>query len=99
MTQTVSPKKGRLVDTPDKSGWFSNCSRGQHDKCKNQNLNKHGKSCEKHCSLVCTSCWDKKHENIPKNTGKLVTMCECECRGKTKSCKLCNGTNMRVCLE
>jgi hypothetical protein len=49
MTQTVSPKKGRFVDTPDKTGWFSNCSRGQHNKCKNENLNKHGKSCKCFC--------------------------------------------------
>ena len=52
MSNTVQAKKGRCADTPNKTGWFINCSRGQHDKCKNQNLNKHGESCKCICHIT-----------------------------------------------
>lgn len=31
-----------------------------------------GKKIEKHCSMTCQECWDKKHSNIPKNNDGVI---------------------------
>lgn len=36
MSRTISPNRGRLTDTPDKSEWNSRCRMGNHNMCVNK---------------------------------------------------------------